>query len=264
MGKPRHYQFDEVRQIFHEIKGPLAGIKAQIDLAGATSSEPAIRQSLQKAMDAIDRLSERIDAYLDAASLNVHASALMSIDVSEVIRTEIAMLEQWAARRGIKFKYTQPRKPVITLATAQALQLIISNLLTNAIKYNRDNGVVTVSLRAKKRTFRLSIRDEGDGIAERDQPYIFLPLYRGRSTKNSTDGFGLGLSLVQRLVEELHGRVWFDTVQGEGTTFFVDLPLVAAQQDLYEPREMVDGVHDFIQEGVDLHGLNKDRDQAPE
>ncbi|MGQ9909038.1 MAG: sensor histidine kinase [Candidatus Flexifilum sp.] len=262
MGETERYRFDEVRQIFHEIKGPLTGIKAQIDFASIISSEPQVQQKLQTVMSAIDRLSAMIDAYLNFASLNARDFPTSPVVVDSLIQAEIEALQPLAAQRGIQFKFRLPKQPVVTRASEQTLRSIVSNLLMNAVKYNRDGGTVTVSLQARKKTFRLSVRDQGSGIPERDQPYIFLPAYRGRSAKANADGFGLGLAFVKQRVEELGGRVWFETIVGEETTFFVALP-IEIQQEAHEPQESTDGVYDFIQEGVDRHALSRDRDQSP-
>lgn len=262
MGETKRYRFDEVRQIFHEVKGPLAGIKAQIDLTAMISSEPQVQQNLQRVMSAIDRLAAMIDAYLNFASVHVHDLPSRPIAVDSLIQAEIEALEPLAAQRSIHFEFMLPKRPVMTHVAEQTLRSIVSNLLMNAVKYNRNGGTVTVSLRARKKTFHLSVRDQGSGISKRDQPNIFLPLYRGQSAKADPDGFGLGLAFVRQCVEKLGGRVWFETVESEGTTFYVNLPIVV-QRDVYEPQEATDGVHDFIQEGVDSHALNRDRDQSP-
>lgn len=261
MVETKQYQFDEVRLIFHEFKTPLTSIKALVDLAGATSADPMVQRTLEKALASINRLSATVDAFLDAASIEVGKLEVASVDVGELISEEIEMLEPVARKRGIEMAFTRPDQSVAIEAPPHALQSIITNLLMNAIKYNRENGTVSVTLHAGGKDLRISVRDQGAGIAERDRHHVFLPLYRSRAAKQSIEGSGLGLTLVQRLVEGLGGRVWFDSVEGEGTTFFVDLPLVP--DTAQDPQEETDGVHDHLQEGADHYALSKDRDQSP-
>lgn len=261
MAETKHYEFDEVRLIFHEFKTPLSSIKLLVDMASATSGDPIVQRTLEKALASINRLSATVDAFLDAASIEIGKLEVASVDIGELISQEIDLVEPVARNRGIEIAFTRPDQPVGIEAPPHALQSIITNLLMNAIKYNRENGTVTVTLHTGGKDLRISVRDQGAGIAERDQHNVFLPLYRSRAAKQSIEGSGLGLTLVQRLVEGLGGRVWFDSVEGEGTTFFVDLPL--APDMMQDPQEATDGVRDHLQEGSDRYALNKDRDQSP-
>jgi signal transduction histidine kinase len=107
------------------------------------------------------------------------------------------------------------------------LRTLIENLLSNAIKYGGENGRVVVSAGSDDRHVRIAVRDRGPGIPDAELPRIFEPFYRGSGT--GADGSGLGLALVQRIVEALGGRIAVESRPTDGTTFTIHLPRASAE-----------------------------------
>ncbi len=107
------------------------------------------------------------------------------------------------------------------------LEQVLNNLITNAIKYSPEDGHVEVALHQKDDMARMSVYNTGSGIAPDLLPLLFTPYYRTPEAQSSSiPGQGLGLAIVQTLVEQLHGHVWCESTLGEWTTFIVELPLI--------------------------------------
>jgi signal transduction histidine kinase len=116
------------------------------------------------------------------------------------------------------------------MADAQALRRAIQNLLNNAIKYGAEQRWIklraSVQWGKRVREVRISVQDRGIGIAPADLPHIFEPFYRGRDVITSEiRGTGLGLNLVEQIIEAHGGRVTVESVQGQGSTFTLHLPI---------------------------------------
>lgn len=109
------------------------------------------------------------------------------------------------------------------------LDIIITNILYNAIKYSNSNGIITFKADRIKDTEKIliTISDTGIGIPKSQQSQIFSRLFRADNAKNcQPDGNGLGLYIVKKLIELMKGSVWFESQENQGTTFFIELPIV--------------------------------------
>ena len=107
---------------------------------------------------------------------------------------------------------------------AQRLYQVVSNLVSNAIKYTQPGGSISVALRTTDEQVQLDVRDTGPGISPEAQARIFERFYRAPSVASDERGTGLGLAIVKSIVEQHGGRVWVTSVVGQGSTFSVSLP----------------------------------------
>jgi signal transduction histidine kinase len=101
---------------------------------------------------------------------------------------------------------------------------VMTNFLTNAIKYSDGNPRVEVGTATEEGSVIVSVRDYGRGIPSKDLPYIFNRFFRAEKTK-SLEGLGLGLFLTRQIIEAHHGRTWVESKEGEGSCFYFSLPL---------------------------------------
>ena len=104
------------------------------------------------------------------------------------------------------------------------LRQLVGNLLDNAIKYTPPGGTGRIEGEAEGQQVILRVRDSGPGIPTADQPYLFDKFFRASNTPEDLPGTGLGLSIVKSIVDNHDGRIWVDSILGEGTTFTVVLP----------------------------------------
>jgi signal transduction histidine kinase len=111
-------------------------------------------------------------------------------------------------------------------ADIKLVRIIFQNLLTNALKYTPEKGKVTVSIAKQGRDILIKVADNGYGIPEEAKSKIFTKLFRADNIREvEAEGTGLGLYIVKSIVEQAGGRVWFDSLESKGTTFYVTLPL---------------------------------------
>jgi len=121
-------------------------------------------------------------------------------------------------------------KPEITLPTVNAdknkLRIVLQNLLENAIKYSNENGKVFIALRKKDEFLEVTIKDKGIGISEEGKKSIFEKFYRDPTAlKKESIGSGIGLFTTKKIVEDHKGKIWFESSENEGTTFFFTIPV---------------------------------------
>jgi two-component system sensor histidine kinase VicK len=105
-------------------------------------------------------------------------------------------------------------------------RIIFQNLLTNAVKYTPSGGKISLKIELRKKHVLIKISDTGYGVPKRQQRQLFTKLFRADNVRRQdTDGTGLGLYIVQSIVESAQGKVWFESEENKGTTFYVRLPL---------------------------------------
>ncbi|MCW5899814.1 MAG: HAMP domain-containing histidine kinase [Flavobacteriales bacterium] len=212
------------RQVAHEIKNPLTPMKLSIQHFQRTwkpdtvdASEKLDRFS-RGLVEQIDTLSGIASAFSNFAEMpRTHAQALDLAEVAE------AALTVFHATPGIHCDLRRTGSaPLPVHADREQLLRVFNNLLKNAVQSIPDgrDGRIAITLRRTKDEAVAEVRDNGIGIREEDRERIFRPNF---TTKSS--GMGLGLAMVQRMVENAGGRVWFESCEGEGSTFFVALPL---------------------------------------
>ena len=111
-----------------------------------------------------------------------------------------------------------------TLTIDRQLMLqVFDNLVTNSIKYSPEDSVIVIRVEKLEDSFRFVFKDKGIGIPEKDQGKLFEAFFRASNTGN-IHGTGLGLPLVKQIVDRHEGKIWFESVENEGTTFYVEIP----------------------------------------
>ena len=146
-----------------------------------------------------------------------------SVDLYTVSTEVMRELADAAAKRNVTF--TLSGGSVVVPGVRRLVYEVIYNLCDNAIRYNRDNGSVTVTVSAVDGMGVVSVADTGIGIAPENRDRIFERFYRvDKSHSRATGGTGLGLSIVKHAIQYLHGRIALDSRPGTGSTFTVSLP----------------------------------------
>ncbi|HET8569713.1 MAG TPA: hybrid sensor histidine kinase/response regulator [Candidatus Limnocylindria bacterium] len=208
----------------HELKGPLTALRARVQLARTSlATGRGAAAHLERAMGAVDALTQLIDQLWDRSALASEGAAPAEpIDIVPVARAVIASVEELAASHGCAVDVDAVPSARVAIRGAR-LQAVIRNLLTNAIKYGRGRPV-HVRIEVSGDSARLSVADEGPGIAEADRERVFAPYVR---LTHDEPGLGLGLAIVRDIVEAAGGRVDVAIAPGHGATFVVELPLAA-------------------------------------
>jgi signal transduction histidine kinase len=222
--------------ITHELKSPIAAIRVALEtvIAGRADAE-ASRRFIGNALIDTDRLDRLVQKVLQATRYGSGSPGLKRRrrSMSHVVETALAVFEPRASADGATVE-SAIDDGVVADIDDEAMTIVVSNLLENALKYGGDPAAIEAVLRREGERVVLEISDNGDGIPEDEIPRVFDRFYRaGDEMTRTSQGTGLGLYLVQRIVKAHHGTVEIVSSGGRGTTVRVTL----AGSELGEDRE---------------------------
>jgi signal transduction histidine kinase len=227
------------RMVTHELRQPLSTFQFALKLLAAkdTWADSAKRDRiLATAERNVTRMNDTLGSLvaLSRSGDGAENALVQWVELSTVTNDVISQLREMADARGVEIRVTNPL-PAVTIDVAR-LELVLVNLISNAIKYSdpdkpvRFVEIATVS-DDRPDFCTITVRDNGLGIAEIELRSIFARFYRGHAERDrelGTSGLGLGLSIVADCVEALKGDIRVESTLGEGTTFFLELPVAAA------------------------------------
>ena len=226
---------DFVANVSHELRTPLSAIHgyAETLVDGAVAEPETAMRFSQRILDQCRRLGELLDDLLTLSRLEGSEPfhALEPVDLRETAAEAIELLAGHAAAKAIAVEL-EPGTPCTVRGDADGLLRLVSNLVDNAIKYNRPGGSVHVRVLEREGSIALEIADTGIGIPAAALPRIFERFYRvdkGRAREEG--GTGLGLAIVKHVAQAHSGRVEVDSDPGRGTTFQVLLPRYSADPE---------------------------------
>ncbi|MCS7087942.1 MAG: ATP-binding protein [Thermoflexales bacterium] len=221
-----------IAAVSHELKTPVALIKGYASTLLRTDaqwSEQTLRESLKVIEEEADRLSELIENLLDAsrAQAGRFRIAPVELDLAELIPRVVQKFQTQSPSH--QFAVSLASDLPLVYADEARITQVLSNLISNAVKYSPPGSKVQVSARATPTEVIISVSDEGLGIPREEQERIFERFYRGENaTRRGTPGTGLGLYLTRIIVEAHGGRIWVESDGKSGSTFHVALPRMAA------------------------------------
>ena len=230
-------------QVTHEIRGPIAALKGfhEMILKGITGeNNPRTTDTIRKANRRTDNLLTIVDEMIDYAYMTAEHrinSGTTEIRIKDIIDANIDQFSSLAGEKEIEFSSNCAKN--ITLTTSSDLMnIIFSNLISNAIRYSLPKSTVTVNAEKYGDMIHIMVKDEGIGIKSDELENIFEEFYRTRRARElERDGTGLGLPIVQKTVDSLRGKITVYSEEGNGTTFHIYLPLTRNKwTDHHEPR----------------------------
>ena len=227
---------DFLAVVSHDLRTPLTAIIGYAELLQLGVPEPmppSAQQPLQRIRTSARHLLYLLKELLSFARLDAGRDEVRNqeIDVRVIGREVAAVMEPLAAAHALQLHLCAPNEPVTTFTDPDKLRQILLNLVGNAVKYTK-RGEVHLEIGAAGGDVLITVRDTGVGIAEDNLTHIFEPFWQVDPTQRSRDGgTGLGLSVVQRLVRLLSGKLSVASVVDVGTTFTVSLPLHLPRSD---------------------------------
>lgn len=212
----------------HELRTPLAAMRAQAQVALRAQDPQQSAQSLRALMGGVDRAARCIDqllsmARLDAATHGVRAITVEAVDMVVIINDVIEALRASLDRKAMHLALDL--RPALIAGNAIILEMLVRNLLDNAIKYGRPHGQLRVTTMRDQRSGVLIIDDDGPGIAADETARVFERFYR---IDRNTEGIGLGLSIVAEAITLLHGTIRLEASPLGGLRVWVSLPAITA------------------------------------
>lgn len=208
----------------HEIRTPLTIIQSELEYAQKHFSELSSQESVEAALEEVDRLKKISDdllllAKLESPSMNL---SIQSVRIDEVLTDCVKRMKPVADKRTVSLRL-EICEALEIKGDEDKLRSGVLNLIDNAIKYSKEGGGVTVALSRSGKKVVVSVCDGGEGIGEADRLNIFERFHRSESSR-LTHGSGLGLAIVRRIVELHKGEISVESQPGKGSTFAISLP----------------------------------------
>jgi len=221
-------QSDLVAELAHEMRTPLTSIAGYAEMIRREGIPAEQRNEFAHTIrqEAI-RLSRMADDFLELARLESGRAFLVQEEVAlmEIIEDALAVLKPQAERKQIALQIATPGYlPTIT-GDPSRLKRTLINLLANAVKYCRPGDRVTVTTRVGKREITIGVMDTGQGIPPEAQERLFEKFYRLPIAEDEAQGTGLGLAISRQIVEAHGGKIWVESEEGKGATFYFTLPI---------------------------------------
>lgn len=219
---------DFVSNISHELRTPLAALKALVETLrdGAMDDPPAAARFLNRIETEVDSLTQMVQELLELSRIESGKVPLrlLPTDVADLVLIPAERLRPQAERAGLSISVDLPADLPPVMADLERAQQVVTNLVHNAIKFTQPGGQVAIRAEPVGREVLVSVRDTGVGIPAEDLPRIFERFYKADRAR-SGGGTGLGLSIAQHTIQAHGGRIWAESVEGEGSTFYFSLPL---------------------------------------
>lgn len=259
MDKERQEEINQMKMHFfinisHEIRTPLTLILAPLQEVMGRITDRWTRGQLDHIQRNANRLLHLVNQLMDyrRAELGVFELKVKKGNAYQLVRENFLFYDKLAQHKKVHYTLLSELEDKEELFDANYLELILNNLLSNAFKYTDEGQSITVSLKEKKNNLLLQVSDTGAGIPINKQGKIFERFYQ---IKSEHVGSGIGLSLVQRLVELHHGHIDLESEEGKGSTFSVYLPQNVA---VYKPSELASLDGEEVQEAKSHSTNSKD------
>jgi two-component system phosphate regulon sensor histidine kinase PhoR len=222
---------DFISNISHELRTPLAGLKALVDTlrGGAIKDPPAAKRFLKRMDTEVDTLTQMVQELLELSRVESGQAPLRlaATPVADVIIPPTDRLRPQARRAGLDLTIDLPAHLPQVLADAERAQMVVTNLVHNSVKFTAPGGKITVSAKLQEAEIIVSVKDTGVGIPADDLSRIFERFYKADRAR-SGGGTGLGLAIAKHIVQGHGGRIWAESVEGQGSTFHFTLHVVDA------------------------------------
>lgn len=221
-------QSDQIAEMVHELRTPLTSIVAYSEMLQIPNIQPEMIQQFARTIhNEAQRLTQLVNDFLDLARLESGRAKIARerVRLAVLIQEAIAIIQPQAAARSITIRsHVADDLPEI-IGDTQRLKQVMVNLLSNAAKYNRDEGQIDIRARTAEKYIEVQIQDTGRGIAPKDLAHMFEKFYRVSDAEGWTQGTGLGLSIVKQIIEAHGGKIGIESEVGIGTTVTFRLPL---------------------------------------
>jgi two-component system phosphate regulon sensor histidine kinase PhoR len=227
--KLENYRKEFLGNVSHELKTPIFNIQGYVaTLIDGGIYDPKINiEYLKRADKSVDRMINIID---DLETISQLETGTLSLDLErfnivEMVHDVCEQIEIQAQKKNITLKVISQKDGIKIFADRFRVRQVFSNLLSNSLKYGKENGETCITLTPDKEKVTITISDDGIGIEEKHLPRIFERFYRvdkGRSREQG--GTGLGLSIVKHIIEAHHQTISVSSIENQGTTFVFSLP----------------------------------------
>jgi signal transduction histidine kinase len=219
-----------LRAVAHELKTPLMVVTAYFELfselAKGGSSDVQMQECAERMGVGLERLRSLIETLVDVSLIHLGRLKLRpeTFDLRALCQELVEALSIISPKHRLLFE-GGAAEPLLIRGDRVRLSQVLTNLLGNAIKYSPDGGDVELAIREEVGSVVVSVKDQGIGIPVERQDRLFQRFYRAHAeTEHDYGGMGVGLFLAQEIVLAHHGKMWFVSEAGKGSTFYISLP----------------------------------------
>jgi PAS domain S-box-containing protein len=219
-----------VSLVRNELKAPVNSIQESLDIIVNNSEEqlsPSVSKLLKRAKQNCERLSFLMSEILDIAKIESGKTKFKFKieDIMQIVKAAIISRQVYAQKNGVHLRLTQAADNVKVNVDSELLLQVLTNLISNAVKFSPEGGEVTIAVARRENFVRVAVTDQGPGIPEKFQTQIFQEYVHVESAPaREGEGVLLGLKLSKAIIEEFGGAMSFLTTPKHGTTFYFDLP----------------------------------------
>ncbi len=218
---------DFISNVSHELRTPLASLKALTETLqeGALDDPPAAQRFLKRIETEVDALTQMAQELLELSRIESGQVPLelKGVAPAALLNSSADRMRAQAERAGLVLRVDVLDGLPQVSADLPRLEQVLVNLIHNAVKFTRPGGEVTLLAQSEGEFVRFAVRDTGSGISAEDLPRIFERFYKADRAR-SGGGTGLGLSIARHLVEAHGGKIWAESQEGRGSTFFFTIP----------------------------------------
>jgi len=221
-------KIDFFRFVSHEVKTPVvtaqSAVEAVLAVAGAEMAEKP-RDLLRRTVERLRQAMEIVQGLSDLTRGPLHQGQdVRDVNLNRVVAAQLDAQQTLIESRGLQVEARLPAEDVLLRASETMVEKVLGNLISNAVRYNRDGGRLVVELRDLGDAVRVAVTDEGIGIKPEDLGRIFDEFYRTPEAKTASSlGTGLGLPIVKRFLEQMGGAIAVESEPGRGSTFTATL-----------------------------------------
>ncbi len=211
----------------HELRTPLAAIKADTEsvLMLKDPGVKLLKKTLRANLEDVEHIESLANRLLEVSRIRSTSNLPKSqVKLGELIKSCIRTTKRTPNAK--KFKFDVSIIDLITKGDPESLEVVITTVLDNAIKYSPSGSTIQISLKREGHDAVFVVKDEGPGISPQDIAHVFEPFYRAKATRGvKAKGYGLGLSLAKEIVEAHSGTIKIETIEAHGTSVIIRLPL---------------------------------------
>ncbi|MBT3389894.1 MAG: GAF domain-containing protein [Chloroflexi bacterium] len=218
---------DFVSTVSHDLRSPLTAILGYVELLERVGPiNERQRNFIQRVQTSVRNITELINDLLDLGRIEAGFNERkVSLSIKNLLQYSVENLRSPLEEKNLTLRQEVASHLPNIFGDSVRLRQVIDNLLGNAIRYSSEDGEIIVVAKEENDQIIFRVEDSGCGIPAADRPHIFEKFYRASNVVENVSGSGLGLAIVKSIVENHQGRVWVDSVEGEGSAFTVVLPI---------------------------------------
>jgi signal transduction histidine kinase len=224
---------DSMLLFVHQLKSEITATKWSLamilkgDFGQITEKQKNVLENIIKKNESLISLANKL---LTGAKTErkLYAYNQKAVNMEDIIESIISSSLEEIKKNNINLDFTKsPQPPPQIMVDEGMIKLALQNIFENAVKYTLPGGAIKISLVSDKKNIEISMKDSGIGISEKQKNKLFNKFFRGaNAVKMDSAGSGLGLFIAKNIIEAHQGKIWFQSQENKGSTFYVSLPIL--------------------------------------